>query len=79
MHRMVMFADATGLAVEKDARLREYDVGERSGLTMAEFAAEFPERHANWLHDSESRLVPGEETTARVRARIRSTCRARCI
>jgi probable phosphoglycerate mutase len=63
-------ADATGLAVEKDARLREYDVGERSGLTMAEFAAEFPERHANWLHDSESRLVPGEETTAQVRARI---------
>jgi broad specificity phosphatase PhoE len=63
-------AVATGLAVEKDARLREYDVGERSGLTMAEFAAEFPERHANWLHDSESRLLPGEETTRQVRHRI---------
>jgi broad specificity phosphatase PhoE len=61
---------ATGLAVEKDARLREYDVGERSGLTMGEFAAEFPERHANWLHDSESRLLPGEETTRQVRHRI---------
>jgi len=63
-------AVATGLAVEKDARLREYDVGERSGLTMGEFAAEFPERHANWLHDSESRLLPGEETTRQVRHRI---------
>jgi broad specificity phosphatase PhoE len=63
-------ASATGLVVEKDARLREYDVGERSGLTMAEFAAEFPERHASWLEDSERRLVPGEETTAEVRARV---------
>jgi broad specificity phosphatase PhoE len=63
-------AVATGLAVEKDARLREYDVGERSGLTMGEFAAEFPERHANWLHDSESRLLPGEDTTRQVRHRI---------
>ena len=63
-------AVATGLAVEKDARLREYDVGERSGLTMGEFAAEFPERHANGLHDSESRLLPGEETTRQVRHRI---------
>jgi broad specificity phosphatase PhoE len=63
-------AVATGLAVEKDARLRDDDVGERSGLTMGEFAAEFPERHANWLHDSESRLLPGEETTRQVRHRI---------
>ena len=69
-------AVATGLAVEKDARLREYDVGERSGLTMGEFAAEFPERHANWLHDSESRLLPGEETTRQVRHRIVPALRA---
>jgi probable phosphoglycerate mutase len=61
---------ATGLAVEKDARLREYDLGERSGLTMAEFAAEFPERYAAWLAESEALLVPGEETTEQVRDRV---------
>jgi glucosyl-3-phosphoglycerate phosphatase len=27
-------AAATGLAIEPDARLREYDVGKRSGLTI---------------------------------------------
>jgi probable phosphoglycerate mutase len=63
-------AAATGLVVEKDPRLREYDVGERSGLTMAAFATEFPERHASWLHDSEQHLVDGEETTEQVRARV---------
>jgi probable phosphoglycerate mutase len=63
-------AAATGLPVEKDARLREYDVGERSGLTMPEFAAEFPERYAAWLADTEQHLVPGEETTEQVRARV---------
>jgi glucosyl-3-phosphoglycerate phosphatase len=63
-------AAATGLTVEKDARLREYDVGERSGLSLEEFALEFPEEHASWLDDSERRLVPGEETTDQVRRRI---------
>jgi glucosyl-3-phosphoglycerate phosphatase len=63
-------AAATGLTVEKDPRLREYDVGERSGLSLEEFALEFPEEHASWLDDSERRLVPGEETTDQVRRRI---------
>lgn len=63
-------ATATGLVVEEDPRLREYDVGERSGLTMAGFAAAFPDRYAAWLDESETRLVPGEETTDQVRARI---------
>jgi probable phosphoglycerate mutase len=63
-------AAATGLTVEKDARLREYDVGERSGLTLAEFAVEFPEEHASWLADSAHRLLPGEETTEQVRDRV---------
>jgi broad specificity phosphatase PhoE len=63
-------AAATGLPVEKDPRLREYDVGERSGLTMSEFATEFPERYAAWLADAERHLVAGEETTEQVRARV---------
>ncbi len=63
-------ATATGLPIEKDARLREYDVGERSGLTMAEFAVEFPEEHASWSDGSARRFVPGEETTDQVRDRV---------
>jgi glucosyl-3-phosphoglycerate phosphatase len=63
-------AAATGLPVEKDARLREYDVGERSGLTIPELAAEFPQEHAAWLADSEDLLVPGAETTEQVRRRV---------
>ena len=63
-------AATTGLAIEPDARLREYDVGKRSGLTLDEFAAYFPEEHAAWLAHEEGRLVPGEETTAQVRARV---------
>jgi probable phosphoglycerate mutase len=63
-------AAATGLAIEPDARLREYDVGKRSGLTVDEFAAYFPEEHAAWLAHEEGNLVPGEETTAQVRARV---------
>ena len=63
-------AALTGLPVEKDARLREYDVGERAGLSLAEFAAEFPEEYAAWRADSEERLVAGAETTQQVRDRI---------
>jgi broad specificity phosphatase PhoE len=63
-------AGVTGLAVEKDARLREYDVGERSGLTLPEFSAEFPRRYAAWLADEEQHLVAGEESTEQVRARL---------
>ena len=63
-------AAATGLVIEPDPRLREYDVGKRSGLTVDEFAASYPEEHAAWLAHEEGRLVPGEETTEQVRARV---------
>jgi glucosyl-3-phosphoglycerate phosphatase len=63
-------AAATGLSVEPDARLREYDVGKRSGLTRAEFAASFPQEYAAWLAEDQSHLVPGEETTQQVRDRV---------
>jgi glucosyl-3-phosphoglycerate phosphatase len=63
-------ATATGLPVEQDVRLREYDVGARAGLTIAGFAERFPEEHAAWLTHSEHLLVPGAETTAQVRDRL---------
>ena len=59
-----------GLPVETDARLREYDVGVRSGLTTAEFAERYPAEHAAWLVHDESLLVEGEESTTQVRDRV---------
>lgn len=63
-------ATATGLAVHTDPRLREYDVGARSGLTRPEFAERFPREYAAWLSHDESVLVEGEETTLAVRDRV---------
>ena len=61
---------AAGIAVELDARLREYSVGSRSGLTRDEFAARFPREYAAWQADDETILVPGAESTADVVARM---------
>ena len=62
--------EVCGLAVEPDPRLREFDVGERQGLTWAESVERFP-----WIADGVGlgeRLagVPGAESDADVRARI---------
>jgi glucosyl-3-phosphoglycerate phosphatase len=70
MQTATYVAAATGLTVEPDARLREYDVGKRSGLTRAEFAATFPEEYAAWLAEDQTHLVAGEETTQQVRDRV---------
>jgi glucosyl-3-phosphoglycerate phosphatase len=63
-------ADATGLTIETDPRLREYDVGVRSGLTVAEFEATYPREYAAWLAHDESLLVEGEESSTQVRQRV---------
>ncbi len=63
-------ASATGLVVELDARLREYDMGARSGLTLADLAAAFPEEYAAWLAGRSTPRVAGEESTEQVRDRV---------
>jgi probable phosphoglycerate mutase len=63
-------AGTTGLTVELDARLREYDVGERSGLTLDEAAEQFPDELAAFRAGRTTTLVPGEETNEQVRERI---------
>ncbi|MBF4767493.1 histidine phosphatase family protein [Nocardioides agariphilus] len=65
-----IFAAAAGVPVVLDPRLREYDVGVRSGLTTAEFAERYPAEHAAWLVNDESLLVEGEESSAQVRERV---------
>jgi glucosyl-3-phosphoglycerate phosphatase len=63
-------ATTTGLTIELDPRLREYDVGERSGLTLDEAAEQFPEEYAAYRAGRSATLVPGEETTEHVRDRV---------
>lgn len=60
----------TGLEATPDPRLRECDIGIRSGLTVAEFEERFPEEYAAWLHEDESKLVRGAENTTQVKARM---------
>ncbi len=67
-------AEACGLDVRHDPRLREYDVGERAGLTIPEFAAAYPAEHARWAAAGGSfehaDAVPGAESTDDVLRRI---------
>jgi len=73
-------AAACGLPVVRDVRLREYAVGERAGLTIAEFAAKFPAAHARWaaaggsFENADS--VAGAESTADVLARMLPSLRS---
>lgn len=59
-------AAATGLVVRTDARLREFDVGERAGLTVAEFAERYPEAHESWRSGHITGHVPGAETIQQI-------------
>ena len=61
---------ATGLGARLDPRLREFDVGQRAGLDVAEFAARYPDAYAAWRAGHVTGGVPGAETTAEVRARM---------
>jgi broad specificity phosphatase PhoE len=63
-------AAATGLQARFDARLREFDAGDRAGLTLAEFGERFPEAYRSWREGHVTGHVPGAETTADVVARM---------
>ena len=61
---------ATGLTAEEDPRLREYDVGSRTGLTREEFADTLGE-DASLAFDAHAHVeAPGAETVSEVAARI---------
>jgi broad specificity phosphatase PhoE len=61
---------ATGLTAEEDPRLREYDVGLRTGLTREEFAARLGEDPQRAWDPHAHVDAPGAETMAEVRERI---------
>ena len=61
-------AKETRLDPTFDARLREYHLGERQGMTHDEYAAAAPEEFARF-HQGDFEVVPGGESGAEVRAR----------
>jgi probable phosphoglycerate mutase len=63
-------ADACDLPVELDPRLREFSVGERTGLTWEESVERFPWIASGVGLGERLRGVPGAESDADVRARI---------
>jgi broad specificity phosphatase PhoE len=63
-------AAATGLEVRHDSRLREFDAGDRAGLTLAEFAEKFPDAYDSWRSGHITGHLPGAETTADVVSRM---------
>jgi broad specificity phosphatase PhoE len=64
-------AKETGLDPIFDARLREYDLGARTGLTMAEFESRYPEEYAAF-RDGHFEAVPEGESTVQVEERMRA-------
>jgi probable phosphoglycerate mutase len=63
-------AAACGLGLTCDARLREFDVGEREGLTLDEFGDLFPDEYAAWVRGAGLLPVKGGEDTEDVERRI---------
>ncbi len=67
-------AASTGLELRLDQRLREYDLGERTGLTMAEYAAAHPAEFRDFRAGRYD-VVPGGEDTPAVVARVTEAVR----
>lgn len=62
-------AERLGLGVRVDERLREFNLGERAGLTMEDYRERFPEEYQQFLR-GDFRDVPGAEQVADVTKRM---------
>ncbi len=60
----------TGLTAIEDSRWREYDLGERTGLTLAEFGERLGTKFDGWWDVHAHVEVPGAETSDDVAERI---------
>jgi glucosyl-3-phosphoglycerate phosphatase len=73
--RAAQTADAlarlTGLEVRQDKRLREFDVGERQGMTMEEFISTRPDLYRQWAQGDRGVEIPAAEPADDVAARMR--------
>ena len=61
---------ATGLTAREDSRWREYELGERTGLTVAEFGERMGEDYDGWWDMHTDVVVAGAETAQDVAARV---------
>ncbi|WP_426245280.1 histidine phosphatase family protein [Nocardioides sp. LHG3406-4] len=62
-------ASASGLTASADPRLREFDLGERTGMTMPEYAAAHPDEYAAFRAGAYD-VVPAGESLGDVLARF---------
>lgn len=67
-------AAATGLTLRVDARLREFHLGTRTGMTMEEYAAAHPEEYRAFRAGRYD-VVPGGESSPEVVARVTAAVR----
>ena len=65
-----IIGEALGVPVAPDERLKEYDVGDITGLTWAQIGEQHPDVAQRWAEDPESLVIPGEEGDAPFRARV---------
>jgi broad specificity phosphatase PhoE len=65
-----IIGQALDLPVVPDERLKEYDVGDLTGLTWEQVEEQHPDVAQGWAQAQDSLEIPGEEGTAPFRARI---------
>lgn len=65
-----ILAAALDVSLSLDVRLREYHVGEFTGLTWQEVEERFPDLAAQWQRASRRPPIPGEEGDQAFRARL---------
>jgi len=59
-----------GVEVVPDERLKEYDVGDITGLTWEQITEQYPDVTRRWAEASESLEIPGEEGNGPFRERV---------
>ena len=67
-----ILAEVLDAPVVSDDRLREYDVGQLTGLTMEDIRERFPQIYVAWMEDVEEWIpMPGGEGNGGFRQRVR--------
>lgn len=65
-----ILGDALGVPVTSDERLKEYDVGDITGLTWEQVVEQYPDVAQRWAEASEGLELPGAEESALFRERV---------
>lgn len=66
-----ILAETVGAPIIPDDRLREYDVGQLTGLTMEDVRERFPQVYTDWTEDVEEWVpLPGGEGNDEFRCRV---------